>query len=442
MRRLLRLLPLQPGQARRGLAGVAALFSSLALAHAEEAAEVSAAPGDPVTLALQPSPRALAHAPPSLLPHRTTHRHPQAAPHHTAAPRLDTRHGLHVVEDDDFDEARTFVEDEADGSRAALVYPGNFSHKLDERDLQVQPAEGLALVVQPSIQAGRGEGATLMAQLSYSPHGSSAVLLVADQRAPTLTAALLPGGPSGRVLRLSTNAKPAEWAKVKLEANLALPGAWQSAALTAECEAHDFFAEGSLHVPLDAERAGGPVAELTYHQSLGAASGLTAGGRLKAYLHPSSGGALGALLAHRPQALDWATHGSWTSRSKESGLLARYEMERRAEAPPLEATSLLYWRTVGKTLELCAGVHSKAEGLLATPVESGASVGMRLKFGDGGQMFPVLTAHATSDLVLGVSLVLPNAAQFSQTYMRSTLSTVLDHKNKDFKAGLSVEMYY
>jgi hypothetical protein len=53
-----------------------------------------------------------------------------------------------------------------------------------------------------------------------------------------------------------------------------------------------------------------------------------------------------------------------------------------------------------------------------------------------------ITAHASSDLVLGVSLVLPNAAQFSQTYMRSTLSTVLDHKNKDFKAGLSVEMYY
>jgi hypothetical protein len=283
-----------------------------------------------------------------------------------------------------------------------------------------------------------------MAQLSYSPHGSSAVLLVADQRAPTLTAALLPGGPSGRVLRLSTSAKPAEWAKLKLEANVALPGAWQSAALTAECEAHDFFAEGSLHVPLEAERGGGPVAELTYHQSLGSATGLTAGGRLKAYLQPGSagGGALGALLQPRAQALDWATHGSWTAASKESGLLARYEMERRQEAAPLEAVSLLYWRTVGKTLELCASVASKGEGLLSAPVESGAAVGMRLRFGDGGQMFPVLTAHATSDLVLGVSLALPNAAQFSQTYMRSTMSAVLDHKKRDFKAGLGVEMYY
>ena len=441
MRRLLRLLPPLPsGRARRGLgAGVAALFSSLALAHAEESSEVSC---------VRP---ARAHRPSAAPTSLTAPSHtlslcaPQEpAPHHTAAPHLDARHGLHVVEDDDFDASRTFTEEEADGSRLALVYPGNFAHKLDERDLQVQPAEGLSLVVQPSIQAGRGEGATLMAQLSYSPHGSSAVLLVADQRAPTLTAAMLPGGPSGRVLRLSTNAKPAEWAKVKLEANLALPGAWQSAALTAECEAHDFFAEGSLHVPLEAERGGGPVAELTYHQSLGGATGVTAGGRLKAYLQPpsASGGALGALLQPRAQALDWATHGSWTAKSKESGLLARYEMERRQEAPPLEALSLLYWRTVGKTLELCASVSSKGEGLLGAPVESGAAVGMRLRFGDGGQMFPVLTAHATSDLVLGVSLALPNAAQFSQTYMRSTLSAVLDHKKRDFKAGLGVEMYY
>jgi pyruvate-formate lyase-activating enzyme len=43
---------------------------------------------------------------------------------------------------------------------------------------------------------------------------------------------------------------------------------------------------------------------------------------------------------------------------------------------------------------------------------------------------------------LGVSLTTPSAPLGTNTFMRSVLTAVLDHKQRDYKTGLSLEFYY
>lgn len=298
------------------------------------------------------------------------------------------------------------------------------------------------MILQSSVGGGMRDAGTLMAQLSYAPTGTQAVCIVGDQRGPRLQAVLAPG-PEGRQLRLSTTAHPAAGLAVDLETSVASSGAWSSAKATARWEAADFWAEGALTLPLE---RGAPQATLAYHQSLGAGTGCTAGGTLQALLHPpAGGGALPDLLPPRAQQLFWGTYGSWTSASRNSAAFVRYAQQPRSDGPPLEATSLSFWRRVNKGLELGADASCANAGPFTQPVQSGAGVGMRVTFQGPGTvqgLAPVLTAHASTDMVVGVSLQVPSAAPASNTFMRTTLTTVLDHRNRDYKAGASVEMYY
>jgi hypothetical protein len=297
----------------------------------------------------------------------------------------------------------------------------------------------MMLILQSSVGAGMREGGSVCLQLAMAPTGTQAVYILSDQRSPTLQAVLQPGQ-EGKVLRLSSSLQPAPGLSLDLEASVAASGAWQSAKVASKWAGEDFLAAGSLTLPLE---RGAPHAELTYHQSLGEGTGCTAGGSLNALLAPpGEGGLLPALLPPAPQQVFWGTFASWTSHSRASALHVRYGQQPRQEAPPMEVASLTFWRRASKHLELGADLSVAS----SSPVASGAGVGMRMTLAGSGQaasqgLAPVLTAHASSEMVLGVSLQTPSASPVSNTFMRSTLTAVLDHRQRDYKLGAAVEMY-
>ena len=54
---------------------------------------------------------------------------------------------------------------------------------------------------------------------------------------------------------------------------------------------------------------------------------------------------------------------------------------------------------------------------------------------------PTVTATASSGLEAGVSLCVPQATNFSNAFVRTTYSASMDHKRRDYKFGVSLEVY-
>ncbi len=326
---------------------------------------------------------------------------------------------------------------------SASLFPGDFSRLEDERSLQVNPAEGLHVILQSSVGGGGRDAGAVCAQLMYSPAGTQTVYVVSDSRSPSLQAVLAPGQ-EGRVLRLSSTLQPAEGLTVDLEGAITSAGVPQSAKVGGKWAGGDFLASGSLTLPLE---RGAPHAELSYHQSLGRGTGCTAGGSLSALLHQPSGawGPLPDLLPMRAQQVFWGTFGSWSSAERDRAVYVKHCQQPRPDGPPLEATSVVAWNRVSKSLELCADLSCTTEGPFTAPQASGAGVGLRMNFAGTASnqgLSSTLLAHASSELVLGVSLTTPSAPLGTNTFMRSVLTAVLDHKQRDYKTGLSLEFYY
>ena len=323
--------------------------------------------------------------------------------------------------------------DETEGEKSEVsLYPGDFSRSEEEKSFSVHPAEGLSLVLQNMVGGGRDAG-NVCAQFALTPSGTNAVYVVADQRSPSLQAVLQPGGPEGRILRLSSTVPAVEGVILDGEVSVSSSGVFASAKVGGKWMGPDFHATGSLTLP-GADRGGTPHGEITYHQSLGEGTGATAGGSLTALLSPGS---------LQPQQLLWGTFASLTNSSRDWSLHARYGLQPNPQGPTGQAMSLNWWKRSSKNLELGAGYTFSTLRYLE-PIGSTTTVGLRMSFpGSSGDksLATQLTAQADSNLTLGVALLMPSAQLGSQTLLRTTLSSVLEHRTKDFKVGLSVEIY-
>ena len=317
----------------------------------------------------------------------------------------------------------------ADAAPAEDECPGEFAHREDEKAFTVHPAEGVNLILQSGIGGGSRDAGAVAAHISLTPGGVSSVLVVTDQRGPTAQAVVQPGQ-DGRVIKLSTTLKPAPRASVELEAVLASPGV-QSVKGTLKYAGPDFHAIASLQAPLGG--GGAPHGELTYHQTL--APGWTGGGQLQALLAPP--------MVPIPTVgrLFWGTYGSWINTRRDSAVYARYGQQPRPDGGANEQLQLHAWRRATRSLELGADV-SLTTSALVEPVDSAAGVGARVTFEGGNQAPPsTLTVHLSTNLVAGVSLQQSYVGLGSGTFMRSTLTSVNDHRAKDYKVGATVELY-
>ena len=325
--------------------------------------------------------------------------------------------------------------EEGEGDAPASSCPGDFSHREEERSFNIYPSEGLTLSLQSSIGGGGGrDGGFVASQMFFTPAGAQSVFIAADQRGPTLQATLMPpAGPEGRSLRLSTAGQPAPGVALEADAVLHNSGAVQSGKVGAKWSGDDFHATLALNVPLGGQ-GGGPIGDLAYHQSLGRGTGATAGGTLHARLSPDA-----PVLAPVVQHLLWGAFGSWTSAREDSALFARVSQQPTQEGTILHALAVQAWHRAGRALELGADFSANSGG------ESGAGLGARMTFHGADRpqnLAPVLTAHVSSGLVASVSLVTPTAGLASSSFLRTTVSAVLDHKKRDYKMGVGVELYY
>jgi len=314
------------------------------------------------------------------------------------------------------------------------LYPGDFSRSEEEKSFTVHPSEGLSLVLQNMIGGGR-DGGSACVQLALTPSGTNAVYVLADQRSPSLQAVLQPGGPDGRILRLSSTVSVGEGVSLDGEVSVSSAGGLASAKVGGKWAGSDFHASGSLTIP-GGER-GPPHGEFSYHQSLGEGTGATAGGSLTALMSP------GSLLPPVPQQLLWGTFASLSGSSRDWSIHARYGLQPNPQGPTGQAFSLNWWKRSTKNVEVGVG-HSFSTLRYTEPVGSVTSLGFRASFpGASGDksLATQLTAQADSNLTLGVSLLMPSVQLGSQTLMRTTLSTVLEHKAKDYKVGVGVELY-
>ena len=282
---------------------------------------------------------------------------------------------------------------------------------------------------------GPGGGAGIL-QASFSPSGAAAYVILTDSREPSLQLVLAPG-PEGRTAKASVTARPARAPGLSLEGEVSASaaGALGHVKAGAKLASADAYSTASLTLPLASP--GAPAhAEFSYHQTL--PRGLTAGGSLSAAL------ALAPPAGPAARGAQWAAWGSWTSPQRDTALLLRASPAPRADGPPLRALNFVAWRRATRALELSATLGaSLALGRGAPAVaDSSAGVGAKMTFeGAGGGLNPVLCAHL-SGRTSGVSLQVPFAGPGSATFLRTTGSFVADHAARDYKAGMSVEMYY
>jgi hypothetical protein len=320
----------------------------------------------------------------------------------------------------------------AEGSRC----PGDFSHREFERSFNVEPNEGLTLMLQNGLgSSAPGPPGMFMAQAHFTPMGTQAVFIFGDNRGPTLQATVTPPqGPDGRSLRITSAGRPVAPLHAEGEAVVHNSGAVQSVRATGKWSGDDFFAAATLtrHAG-DGSRAPVATGELSYHQSLGAGTGLTAGGTLNARFAPSA-----ALLAPpRVQQLMWGAFGSWANARDTSAALVRVAQAPTPEGAVVEQLAVQAWHRASRAVELGADFKASTAG------ESCVGLGARMTFhapDRGPNLAPVLTAHMDTNLVASVQLSTPTAG-FSSTFMRSGVSAVLDHKNQDWKFGCSLELY-
>jgi len=323
------------------------------------------------------------------------------------------------------------------------VHPGDFSQREDEKSFTVHPSEGLMLLLQSTLGPPGRDAAALATQLQLSPGGVSHVWILSDGRAPGLQAVLQPGPEGSKLLKLGLSGRPgAAPPGVSLEGDVTLAfGGLHAAKCTAKLAAPDFLATLAVS-PLG---AGPPSAELTYHQSLGP-TGFTAGGTLSA--------AFAALLpAPAPARLAWGAFGSWTEpRRRDRAVYARFGAQQRADGADALGLSVQTWRRVAKGLELGANASATLAGgggpawlplpLPAGLLDTAAGAGARYTFEGPGGLNPVLVAHLSTAGVASLSWQKPTASGVTNTFMRTTLSAVLDHPRRDYKYGATVEFFY
>jgi hypothetical protein len=327
-----------------------------------------------------------------------------------------------------------FGEEAADGGGGddAAAGPGDFSHREYERSFNVEPNEGLTLMVQNGLGGGApGPPGMVMAQAHFTPMGTQAAFIFGDNRGPTLQATVTPPQGDGRSLRLTTGGRPLPQLHAEGEVVLHNTGAPQSARATGKWSGDDFFATATL-----ARQAGDggrpPVAtgEFSYHQSVGRGIGVTAGGTLNVRFAPGGG-------APRVQQLLWGAFGSWVNARDTSAAFLRVAQAPTPEGAVVEQLAVQAWHRASRALELGANLRASTAG---DPV---VGVGARMTFhaaDRGPNLAPVLTAHVDTNLVSSVNLSIPTGG-FSSTFMRSGVSAVMDHRNADFKFGCSLELY-
>jgi hypothetical protein len=326
---------------------------------------------------------------------------------------------------------------EGGGDEPSLC-PGDFSNREYERSFHVDPNEGLTLMVQNGLGSGP-PGGMVMAQAQLTPQATQAVLIFGDSRGPTLQATLMPPqGADGRSLRLTSGGRPLPQLHAEGELVVHNSGAPQTGRLTGKWSDDDFFANASLtrHAG-DGGRAPVFTGEFSYHQSLGRGTGLTAGGSLNARFAPGA-----TLLAPRAQQLLWGAFGSWVNARDTSAAFVRFAQAPTPEGALVEQLAVQAWHRASRAVELGANLRaSTGHGGGGDAPVMGAGLRMTFHAPDRGpNLAPVLTAHMDSNLVASVSLSSPTAG-FSSTFMRTGVSAVLDHKNKDWKFGCSVELY-
>jgi hypothetical protein len=321
--------------------------------------------------------------------------------------------------------------------------PGDFNQREDEKSFSVQPSEGIMLLMQSSMGPPGRDGAALATQMSFSSSGVSNVWILSDQKAPGLQAVLQPGPEGAKFLKLVVSGKPAAIAGLSLDAETLLASAGvQNFKATGKLNGDDFYATLSV-APFGGQ--GPPNAEFAYHQTM--APGWTAGGTLA--------GAFGPMLPVPVlQKLAWGTYGSWTEpRRRESAAYVRLGAQPRQDGSTQQTLNVQSWRRVSKGLELganlnvctIAGASPSWFPLLPVPAgvaESGAGAGGRMTFEGSGGLNPVLTAHFSTAGVASLQWQKPSASGVTNTFMRTTLSAVLDHPRKDYKFGAQVELYY
>ena len=323
-----------------------------------------------------------------------------------------------------------------EGEGEPSLCPGDFAHREYERAFSVDPNEGLTLMLQNGLGGGgSGPPGVFMTQAHFTPGGTQAAFIFGDNRGPTLQATVTPPqGADGRSLRLTSAGRPLPQLHAEGEVVLHNSGAAQSARVTGKWSGDDFFAAATLtrHAG-DGGRPGVATGELSYHQSLGRGTGLTAGGTLNARFAPAP-----ALLAlPRAQQLMWGAFGSWVNARDTSAAFFRLSQAPTPEGAVVEQLAVQAWHRASRAVELGADFKASTAG------ESCVGLGARMTFhapDRGPNLAPVLTAHVDTNLVAGVAISTPTAG-FSSTFMRTGVSAVMDHKHRDWKFGAQLELY-
>jgi hypothetical protein len=78
--------------------------------------------------------------------------------------------------------------------------------------------------------------------------------------------------------------------------------------------------------------------------------------------------------------------------------------------------------------------ESSATAALRTRLSGGAKPGE-----PGAELAPVLTCALSTGLVAALSLQVPTPTQL--TFMRTTYTAQMDHRARDFKFGMAIEVY-
>lgn len=166
------------------------------------------------------------------------------------------------------------------------------------------------------------------------------------------------------------------------------------------------------------------------------APGWTAGGSVQ--------GIVSQLLPYPiPVKLYTSAYGSWTSSRQDNAVVWKVGEQPRPDGASMHAGSVQVWHRVTRNLQLGTDLQVTVAADPFTIQDSTAGAGFKMTFENSpGGMSPTLTGHFSSAAVAGISWQKPSASMVSNTFMRTTLSGVFDHKNKAYKVGAQLELYY
>ena len=316
--------------------------------------------------------------------------------------------------------------------------------------------EGLVLMLQTSIGQPGQHGAAIAAQTSFAMAGSQTVWILSDQQSPSLQAVLQPAGrEEGRILKINTGFRP-----VTLPFNLSngpIPG------LNVELEAlftteaisggkittkyapsrGDFHSMLALQ-PFASPNGTPPNFEFSYHQTVIPPGTLSTKGLLSGTF--TAGGSLQGMLDKvvpipSIQRILWGTFGSYENRNHTSWLGWKLGQQPKPDGSSVNTLNLKYWHRINKGLELGTFIDLSAHSLLQ-PSDSNTGISGKLSFEGMGGVANTVTGQVTRNGVASIQVALPTVSMISQTFMRTTLTGVFDHRNKDYKYGAQIEMYY